>query len=236
MEQRARIEGQPAEGTEGPRLATGTPGRERGFTFIEVLVVMGIIAVLAGMSVLVIQLMAKKKPLIRTQTRIAKVSATIGSWQRKFGRYPPTDPRRLQRTAGGAHTIKKVPNTFNEGIEAVFQALYWDTFGEDPQLSDDALGNTDEDDLDEAATRQGKMLFEVIDGWGNPLVYFSHTEYARADSSPPSYLLANGEEVFPRPWKYQAEGRTGFAQPNSFQVFSMGPDEQPNTDDDVKSW
>jgi hypothetical protein len=29
---------------------------------------------------------------------------------------------------------------------------------------------------------------------------------------------------------------TGFAQPNSFQVFSMGPDGLPNTEDDLKSW
>jgi hypothetical protein len=53
--------------------------------------------------------------------------------------------------------------------------------------------------------------------------------------SPPSYLRGDGAEVQPRPWKYEDESR-GFAEPNGFQLFSMGEDGEPNTEDDVKSW
>ena len=66
-------------------------------------------------------------------------------------------------------------------------------------------------------------------------MYFVNTDYARADADPPSYWLADGTEVLPRPWKYVDESR-GFAEPRGIQVFSMGEDGQPNTEDDVKAW
>jgi prepilin-type N-terminal cleavage/methylation domain-containing protein len=214
--------------------------RQRGFTFIEVLVVMGIIAVLAGMTVVVLQLMARKRPMIDTETRINKLAAVVGQFHARWSRYPPGDPRRIQRVAGGSQGISSVPNSTNVGIESLFQALYWETGNLDPQLADGDLCNTDDDELDKPVTSQGPRLFEVKDGWDNPLIYFVNTEYTKRTEDPPAYLIINSdgeeEEVFPKPWKYEAEGRTGFAQPRSFQIFSMGPDRIPNTEDDVKSW
>ena len=208
----------------------------RGFSFIEILVVMGIIAVLAGLSTVVLQIVAKRRPEFQTEARVRTLTAKIGTWHRKFERYPPSDMTRIQRTAGGPKGITKIPNGYNETIESLFQALNWPTFGESGDLSEGDLTNTDEDELDDAVTTWGPKLFEVVDGWGNPLVYFLHTDYSKAFDTPPAYLTADGEEVFPKPWKYEAEGATGFAQPNSFQVFSMGEDGIPNTEDDIKSW
>ncbi len=216
--------------------ATRPARGERGFTFIEVLVVMGILSVLAGLAFVGLSLWSRKRPQLETETRIRKLSVATNAYYQRFGRYPPIDARRIQSGAGGTKSIKALPNSSNEGIESLFQALYWETAGVKVDLGDKDLVNTDDDELSEAVTSQGKKLWEIVDGWGNPLFYFPHTEYARATESPPSYTTASGEEMTPKPWKYEAEGRTGFAQPDSFQIFSAGPDGIPNTQDDVKSW
>ena len=58
-----------------------------------------------------------------------------------------------------------------------------------------------------------------------------------AELNPPSYELSKPNKqgdttVTPKPWRDGA----GFANPNGFQVFSMGEDGIPNTDDDLKGW
>lgn len=195
---------------------------------------MGIIAVLAGLTVVAMGLITRRGPEFNTSARIQKVKGVVEAWRQRFDQYPPSDLARIRRVAGGADKVPALPNSFNSGIESLYQALYWPTFGGDPQLNDDELGNTDEDEFDKASP-QGKTVYEIVDDWGNPLVYFVNTDYARADASPPSYVLQNGDEVTPRPWKYEDEGR-GFAEPRGIQIFSMGPDGVPNTEDDVKSW
>ena len=57
-----------------------------------------------------------------------------------------------------------------------------------------------------------------------------------AESTAPSGRLfetLSGIPVQPRPWR--AEGG-GFVNPNGFQLFSLGEDGLPNTEDDVVSW
>ena len=214
-------------------MTTTRPG-ERGFTFIEVLVVMGIIAVLAGLTVVAMNLIIRRGPEFATEARVNKVKATVEQWKQRFDQYPPSDPTRLRRIAGGAEDLPAMPNTFNVPIEALYQAFYWPTFNGDPALNDAELSNVDGDEFGKASPH-GKTVYEIKDDWGSPLVYFVHTDYARAFDSPPSYLNFDGEEVTPRPWKYEDETR-GFAEPRGVQVFSMGEDGQPNTEDDVKSW
>ena len=70
----------------------------------------------------------------------------------------------------------------------------------------------------------------------HPLVYFAAGDYADATKAPPTYMAkdADGVEraVYPKPYKTER----GFEQAKSFQLFSMGPDGEPNTEDDLKSW
>lgn len=206
---------------------------ERGFTFMEVLVVMGIIAVLAGLTVVAMNIIVRRGPEFTSETTVKKIKAVTDQWKSRFERLPPSDPKRLHKAAGG-DPLPSMSNSVNVGIETLYQALYWPFFNSDPSLNDEEIGNTDEDEFDKA-TSQGTTAYEIVDGWGNPLVYFVNTDYAKADEDPPTYRLADGTDVTPRPWKYRDEAR-GFAEPNGFQIFSMGEDGIPNTDDDVKSW
>ena len=99
---------------------------ERGFSFIEVLVVMGIIAVLAGLATVTLQIIGKRKPEFATETRVMKLAAVVGSFRQKFERYPPSDLTRIQRTAGGPKGIKKVPNGYNEGAVGTITSMIRD--------------------------------------------------------------------------------------------------------------
>jgi prepilin-type N-terminal cleavage/methylation domain-containing protein len=209
--------------------------REGGFSFIEILVVMGIIAVLAGMGVLVVQIFIRRAPQNETDATLNKVKALASSWQLKHSMLPPVRLADISRAAGDVGPqIKHLGNSENEGIETLYQALYWPSLGTDPEFNEEKeLGNTDDDKLSQAATSRGVDLREIVDGWGNPLVYFVNTAYAQADRDPPTYILRNGTAVQPRPWR---EEGGGFINPSSFQIFSMGEDGQPNTDDDRKGW
>ncbi len=143
--------------------------------------------------------------------------------------------------------IPKAPNTTNLGIESLYQALHLHGFGTTPDLRDPDsetemgsgdLSNTDGDAVDKSFNiKDSTWLYEIRDGWGNPLIYFASGQYASADKDPPVYICGSEDapepEVRPRPWRSPTGG---FAKPDSYQLFSMGPDCVPNTEDDLKAW
>jgi prepilin-type N-terminal cleavage/methylation domain-containing protein len=204
---------------------------EGGFSFIEILVVMGIIAVLSGLVVVAIQMVSRKKPEFETETRIGRLNAAAEHVKMKWGAYPPATLTALGTASQTAGAIKKVANRTNEGGEALVQAMYWNGVQFDPQLGEDVFINTDDDSLDKPVGVHGKTLHEIADGYGNPIVYIPHFEYSAADKGV-QYLRGDGETVTVRPHKTE----NGFENPVSYQVFSFGPDGEPNTDDDIKGW
>jgi prepilin-type N-terminal cleavage/methylation domain-containing protein len=209
---------------------------QAGFSFIEVLVVMGIIAVLVGMGVGVYMLAVKKAPEVRTDALLGKMRANIDSWRGQFKTYPPSDLQRLPMVTGMPMKIGRPnpSNVSNWGVESLYQCLRMPGYSHDPDLPDAELSNTDEDELDRAFASNGSAaLLEVKDAWDNPLVYFLEGDYASAEKDPPVYLNKDGEAVNPKPYR-SASG--GFAQPGSYQLYSMGPDGQPNTGDDRLAW
>jgi prepilin-type N-terminal cleavage/methylation domain-containing protein len=213
-----------------PRNATS-----RGFSFIEILVVMAIIAVLVGMGVGVYMLATRKAPEVRTDALLAKMRANVDALRGKFRTYPPSDLNRLPVVTGLPHKIgaPTPQNVSNWGIESLYQALRMPGFDHNPDLSDADLSNTDEDALDRPLSSDA-TLYEVKDGWDSPLVYFVESEYATAEKDPPVYINKHGEAVNPKP--YRTASGTSFAQPNAYQIYSMGPDGQPNTEDDRLGW
>lgn len=167
-----------------------------------------------------------------TEQTLLKVQQAIDSWKALFQMYPPSAMRRIHIVAGVGRAASA--SGINEGIEAVYQALYWPGFKDDPQFTDAELCNTDEDRLLRAVNRHGVPdLLEICDGWGNPLIYFDSGDYAEYATGGPVYITADGEEVEPVPHKYLSGA---FSNPTSFQLFSMGPDAKPNTADDVVAW
>lgn len=214
--------------------------RQGGFSFIEILVVMGIISVLVGGVIVAIGMWAEKGPEFATKNTLTKVKALIENWQTTYEMYPPSDVTRIADVAGIGKKPKPPNNKVNGAIEAIFQALGWPGFKGDPQWQENELANTDEDELAEAVNKHGtKPLLEIVDGYGNPLVYFHSQDYAKyANGGGPTYraFAPDGSEMDVEPKPYRNESDGSFRNPDSFQIWSMGPDGEPNTDDDITTW
>jgi prepilin-type N-terminal cleavage/methylation domain-containing protein len=208
--------------------------RAAGFSFIEILVVMGIISVLAGLGVVIVGIMQRRQPRDKTNITLVKVKAVIDQWKQRFYEYPPSTLAGLAKAAALPAPKQTDRNGVNEGIEALYQALYVDGFPGQPDLNFEAeVSNLDGDKLQQKLTSRGLDLSEIKDGYGNPLVYFVNTEYVKFEQHPPDYVNFNGDQVNPLP--YREEGG-GFVNPNGFQIFSMGEDGIPNNGDDLKAW
>ena len=214
----------------------------RGFSFIEVLVVMGIIAVLAGVALVVMGVVQKKRPQIITKTRLAKIAGTIEAFRMQTGNFPPSDLQQIKLKTGFPIQPSKMTNTVNMGNESLYQCLILPGFDNKLSVSEDELGNTDDDRLDKPLAANGSpVLYELLDAWGNPFVYLVDADYLPSMKEGVTYTLGlqarDTTDAEPSPqvraWKLSTGG---FAQPGKYQLFSMGPDGIPNTEDDVKAW
>jgi type II secretory pathway pseudopilin PulG len=212
--------------------------REGGFSFVEILVVMGIISVLVGLGVVAYMVAFRKTPELQTTNRLQHLRGKAEAWYLKFQAYPPSDPTKIGMVSGTSFTVPKLHDLTNVGIESLYLCLQMPGWGQTADVADKELDNTDGDALEKPfAPGVALDLFEPIDAWGNPLVYFQSQDYAAADKTPPTYHLgeqAKETHVTPRPWRSEKTGQ--FEQARTFQLYSMGPDHLPNTEDDVKAW
>ena len=214
--------------------------KQAGFSFIEILIVMGIISVLVGGVVVAIGMWTEKGPEFQTKNTLTKTKALIENWKNWSSFLPPGDVEKISGITGTGEKVPAPENKINGGIEAIYQALYWPGFKGDPAWDPAVdLANRDDDKLRKAVNKLGTSeLMEIVDGWGNPLVYFHSNDYKKYVDSGQTYSSKDynsGEEmdVEARPW--QREDGT-FYNPLTFQVYSMGPDGEPNTEDDVTTW
>jgi len=214
--------------------------RERGFTLIEILVVVTILGVLFGMVAVIAPIALRKREEVETHTRVEEVASAImglGS-NNALGFYPSASLTRL-RDVNGAKVGKDLGegNETNRGIETVFIALHLKGLAIRLDLPDDAIGNTDEDQLTSNPTpRDVSERHEILDAWGNPLAYFSAADYKK----PQAYekILMGGDHVEEQVVIVKPRKRkTGlFINPRTFQLFSAGPDGEFNNEDDIGNW
>ncbi|MCB9831973.1 MAG: prepilin-type N-terminal cleavage/methylation domain-containing protein [Planctomycetes bacterium] len=209
---------------------------ERGFTLMELLIVIAIIALLGGLGIS--RIMSAKREAIVDQTRafILNLGAAADAYQldRKNGVYPPTT------LEGFPNLGSKQPNRTNLGIEALVTCLCapgTQNQGAFEQIEANLI-NTDEDQSTRPMTVfKNRDLFEVADPWGNPYAYFNAADYD--DQKLRFYLAAEEgsgsfEDVTVVPWKNPKTG--SYYNLNTFQLFSAGPDGIFNTEDDIGNW
>lgn len=210
----------------------------RGFTLIEILVVVTIIAALMGLVVVLIGPANKIRDKTVTKTRIQTVASALVDMRQHgvLGDFPP-DEMALLRGPKGEAVGKMVgtPNDTNEGIETVWVALHLNTLNIMINEKDKWLANTDNDTMSQNPTRSGSNeLFEYVDAWNNPLAYFSNQDYKKYTEKGVPIMMRDGTIQMARPWRSEKTGQ--YMEMGKFQLFSAGPDEQFNTPDDVKSW
>lgn len=207
----------------------------RGFTLIELMVVISIIAALVAGGTLAVRQVQISKMKTQTMQRLTEVAAWIEQLKQpdNLGLYPPTDTSKLLGPGTrGANLGAKIgkPNDTNVGIETIVLTYYIDGLqGAVPGA--EMLENLDDD---EAAETIGSMkvnsLFEIVDMYGNPICYINARDF-KDMKKVSKYTLGDKTVVTVTP---QVNEKTG--QPlnsNSYQLFSFGPDGQPNTEDDL---
>lgn len=206
-----------------------------GFSLIEVMVVLAIIAGLIATGTLMLGVAQKRKLKSDTEGRLKSLAAAIEQLKSndQLQRYPPTSLSKLTITGFDGAKWNAGANDKNVGIETIYVCLRLPgiTVSLTGFDADGAIGNTDDD---QASAVIGKLqktdLFEYLDAWGNPFVYFSSSDYKDA-SKVEQYVLGNGEVIKVAPLTNTKTGE--FRQMGSYQLFSLGPDGKPGTDDDV---
>lgn len=211
-----------------------------GFTLVELLVVIAIIAVMGGFGITMLMSARQQGDDFAVQGFIQSVDATLEQYKndRRIGVYPPSS---LEGFAG----LGKQKNRTNQGIESLVVALNSPNFKVTRVLEsfENADGeiimeNLDGDSSAKAMTIHGsRELFEVLDPWGNPFVYFNANDYAKAGIG--KYMVLSEENgdyelMTVEPWKNPKT--KSFFKLDSFQLFSAGPDMQFNTEDDIGNW
>jgi hypothetical protein len=174
----------------------------------------------------------KTRPALEDAHEHRRVARRLQAW-------PPSDLNKLRAVIGTPVTVgKRCLRTIELGDQSLVQCLMMQGYDHNAELDDD-LVNTDKDELDKAFAKNGiAALSEAKDAWGNPLVYFTDADYAQAEKNPPSYISGedsnlHGDVFLPKPWRNE---NGAFAQQGAYQIFSVGEDGLPNTDDDLKAW
>ena len=213
---------------------------KHGFTLIEILVVISIIGVLAGLvGVLITK--ARKSQLETSTIQLVKtiLPAKIESYRAEMGRYPASTITMLRKSGGKQRIWKDVAtsngNDLNESVEILIVQLRHPDFSK--RLQDDELGaidpptgNIDEDEFTSppAGSTNNKAI-EIWDSWGTPIIYIYNADYDK------TFMVMNhlGNTVEVLALK-SPDGT--YYNPNKFQIISLGENGEQEMEGDPNLW
>lgn len=204
---------------------------QRGFTLIEVLVVVSILGVLAGLiSILVVQAQGKRyqmeaETVVKTElpTAIERFRAELNN------RLPPMTSAELAAFPGWAGLSISPANTANECNEVLLVALRHKdlTAPLNSVTGSKPFGNTDNDIWNKVPEGSpDENAKEILDAWGNPIVYITKNHYGETVK----ITKEDGTEVEVEAVK----GPSGaYYNATSYQVISLGKNGVQDLDSDV---
>lgn len=202
--------------------------RPGGFTLMELLVVLAILSLLAVALLPTIGLGLDRQGRTETQGRMALLVTAIDAFERNHGFYPPDD---FKIVAPDEYQVKVQADRTNAGIESLLIYLCWKRGGPDIGANSGWFGNLDGDDNGvRIPLLDTSEKLEVLDGWGNPLVYFHNHNYGKGQA----VMRGVGEAAETVTVRAVKEPKTGgWLSPRKYQLLSAGEDQIYGTEDDI---
>ncbi|TET34239.1 MAG: prepilin-type N-terminal cleavage/methylation domain-containing protein [Planctomycetota bacterium] len=209
----------------------------RGFTLVELLVVISIITILAGLILPSIWRAKTKAKITKAASYIAQLEAYLQLYHdyEDNGDYPPTSLRDLGKNFG--------TNGKNDGIESLLACLASKESGAPYHIPPEKdIRNSDKDKIPKSFDNdrgvETKDAYEVVDPWGNPYVYVHHRDYDTSGSKKHKYTYRawDGKLVKIKPGRSKVT--KSFHNIMKYMIWSFGPDRKNDNGegDDICNW
>ncbi|MED5330918.1 MAG: prepilin-type N-terminal cleavage/methylation domain-containing protein [Planctomycetota bacterium] len=196
----------------------------RGFTLIEILVVLAIIGLLMGLVAMSVFRFGQTGAIVDCQSRIESLGLLAESYMDRMGDFPASRLADIGVTDAAP---------LNDGNEAFVAALRSREYG-GGRPNERWLANSDGDKSPLLRANDGSTaLLEVEDPWGNPFIYISYRDYDKEHH----YRISDGdwdEDLTVRAARNPLTG--AYHNYDSYQILSAGPDGLLDTDDDLANY
>ncbi len=185
--------------------------QKRAFTIIELLMVIGIMALVAGLIVGLASVSGDSKKIKRTEAELAKLVTLIEQYKTKVGVYPPDNPNgnrpdrnTLLYELLGCVRIPNPDPLYTNAYASIPATILLGTFGRGGIVNAHDEGNVDPD-----ANRMHPVLKDL-----------KSDQFAEAFPGTRSLVVpVDGLNGRPNPWNYRLGNPTNAHNPESFDVW-----------------
>lgn len=192
----------------------------RAFTLIEMLVVITIIGVLAAISFPVFNAVTARAKKLQVIATVKDLLVAIKGYQTEYGRYPSVS------TDGGGSTQSDTTTT-TEADNPLISAL----LGQEDTVNPKGIPF-----LEAKISKDGRLGGLILSDDTYALVdTFPNKQEGNKGSAYNVIMDTNYDNQIENP-SSGSESESSSNLPIGVAVFSNGPDSQPDTSDDIKSW